>query len=196
MKIQIIRSIRKSIAIRITSKGEIVVRCPLHLSNIEIEKFIESKKDWVNKNISEIQEKISKNQKYYNYEKVLFMGEEQPFNQSIQKTKKWLKEQASIIIYENLSMLSKKTGLKFNGFRIISARKKWGSCDSSKVIKINYKLIMLPKDCINYVLIHELCHLKQMNHSTKFWNLVSKHCKNYKIIKQTLNDYSFVLELF
>ena len=95
-----------------------------------------------------------------------------------------------------LNEISNKIKIPYKSSKIISARKKWGSCGSNKEIRLNFRLVMLPIDCIDYVCIHELCHIKQMNHSKSFWNLVEKFCPNYKFIKSQISKLSFVLELF
>ena len=78
------------------------------------------------------------------------------------------------------------TKLKPEKFIIKNLKSSWGNCKSNKIITINANLIMFDMKVIKYVIIHELCHLKQMNHSDKFWSLVEKYEKNYKEIRKSM----------
>ncbi|MBO5884338.1 MAG: M48 family metallopeptidase, partial [Clostridia bacterium] len=104
--------------------------------------------------------------------------------------------QANSVILNRLDELSDKYNLVYRSAKIISARKKWGSCDNLRDININFRLVMLSPECIDYVLIHELCHTIYMNHSIKFWREVEKFVPNYEEIKQIIKQNSFTLELF
>jgi len=84
------------------------------------------------------------------------------------------KYEARKYIEERIKFISEKYDLEFNKLRITSAKTRWGSCSSIKNISFSYRLIMAPVKTIDYVIVHELAHLKQMNHSTKFWDLVEK----------------------
>ena len=80
--------------------------------------------------------------------------------------------------------LIKETGLIPNKIRIKDIKYAWGSCSSNKNITINQKLISYSEDAIRYVILHELCHLKHMNHSKEFWDLVQKYMTEYKQVKK------------
>lgn len=82
-----------------------------------------------------------------------------------------------------------KTGLYPNKISFKKMQTRWGSCSSKKNISINILLAKYDKSVIDYVILHELCHLKEMNHSYKFWQLVEKYMPNYKQIKKLLNNY-------
>jgi predicted metal-dependent hydrolase len=101
----------------------------------------------------------------------------------------WLKHRAKIFIPERVNVLSAKTGFDFSKITIRSQKTRWGSCSSSGKLSFNFKLMKHKKDVIDYVIIHELCHLKELNHSKKFWNLVSKFCPDYKVLKKELNKW-------
>lgn len=92
------------------------------------------------------------------------------------------------IIIEYIEKYSKLLNVNFNKVRIKSIKYAWGSCTSNKNITINYELIKYEKDIIEYVVVHELCHLKYMNHSNKFWDLVKKYIPEYKIIRKKLKN--------
>lgn len=216
MNIQIIRKKRKTITIRITEKGDIVISCPLAYSDENIKKVISEKQTWIAKTLKKVNNKLDINKDYYNYTKILFMGEAFDVTQQDETLrvgeinigkiksnsniknllKNWLKRQAEIKLESFLSQLSKQLGIKYKDLKIISAKKKWGSCDNKSEIRLNYKLVMLNPEYIRYVCIHELCHIKHLNHSAKFWALVEKYCPNYKKIRSEMKKTSFCLELF
>ncbi len=87
----------------------------------------------------------------------------------------WSKKQALRILSPWLQELSIETKLPYKSLTIRSQQTRWGSCSSDKKINLNYKLIFLPEPLVENVLLHELCHTKQMNHSEKFWNLMQQH---------------------
>lgn len=100
----------------------------------------------------------------------------------------YFKQQAELLINERLELISKQTSLiplKVN-IRQYSAR--WGSCNNRGEVSFNYLLMMTPLSVIDYVIIHELCHLKYLNHSRNFWQLVEKHSPSYLIAKQWLTS--------
>ena len=76
--------------------------------------------------------------------------------------------------------LSQQLGLEFNGLRIKNQKTRWGSCSAKGNINLNLRLLMTPDEAIDYVIIHELCHLKILNHSAAFWKLVESHCPDYR----------------
>lgn len=92
---------------------------------------------------------------------------------------KWYKNQARKIYLEKLAYYSEIMGLEYNQVRIKNQKTRWGSCSSKGNINLNWRVVMAPEEVINYLIIHELAHLKHMNHSTDFWNLVKKYCPDY-----------------
>lgn len=83
-----------------------------------------------------------------------------------------------------------------NQVRVKVQRSKWGSCSSEKNINLNWRLIFLEPTIIDYVIIHELCHLKHMNHSSLFWDLVETYCPDYKICEKGLKENQWVLDIY
>jgi len=101
----------------------------------------------------------------------------------------WLKEQTHNYIDERLSLLSRISGLAPKSFKVRFYKARWGSCNNRGELSFNYLLMMTPLWVIDYVIIHELCHLKHLNHSIKFWQLVNLHCPNYKEAKLWLKSH-------
>lgn len=102
---------------------------------------------------------------------------------AIRGAKKALKSQESIL-EERLESISKITGLKYKSSRYGYMKTRWGSCRSDKTITLNYHLLELRDELINYVIIHELCHTRYLNHSADFWKLVESFAPNYKAFRK------------
>ena len=148
----------KNIYIQI-KEGKVIVKAPKRVSKKEIQKIIEQKSEWIQKTL----EKESKKQ------------EKQPL---------YTKEEFKSIIEKNVKELIKQTGLMPNKITIKQIKYAWGSCSSKKNITLNLELIKYSRQAIRYVILHELCHIKYMNHSKDFWNLVEKYMPNYKQVKK------------
>lgn len=148
----------KNIYIQIKN-GKIIIKAPKRISKKEIEKIVEQKSEWIQKTL----EKESKKQK---------------------KKELYTKEEFKKIIEKNANELIEETGLKPNKITIKQIKYAWGSCSSKKNITLNLELIKYSQQAIRYVILHELCHLKYMNHSKDFWNLVEKYMPDYKQIKK------------
>ena len=148
----------KNIYIQIKD-GKVIVKAPRRVSKKEIEKILEQKSEWIQKTI----EKGTKKQ------------EKKPL---------YTKEEFKKIVEKHANELIKQTGLMPNKITIKQIKYAWGSCSSKKNITINLELIKYSKQAIRYVILHEFCHIKYMNHSKDFWNLVEKYMPNYKQVKK------------
>ena len=148
----------KNIYIQIKN-GKIIIKAPKRVSKKEIEKIVEQKSEWIQKTL----EKERKKQK---------------------KKELYTKEEFKKIIEKNANELIKETGLKPNKITIKQIKYAWGSYSSKKNITLNLELIKYSQQAIRYVILQELCHLKYMNHSKDFWNLVEKYMPDYKQIKK------------
>ncbi len=104
--------------------------------------------------------------------------------------RKALDEQANAYLPRRLQYLADMCGLHFSKIRYSNAKGRWGSCSTQGVISLNVALMNIPKEVIDYVLIHELAHTKHMNHSSSFWDLVESHYPDYKAARKQLKTYS------
>ena len=106
----------------------------------------------------------------------------------------WYRMQAVKMITERANKLSAELGLSFNRLTIRGQKTRWGSCSHKGNLSFNWKLIMAPEPVIDYVVIHELAHLKELNHTNGFWKLVAEHCPRWREHKKWLKDHQTELD--
>lgn len=214
---QIKRSATRKLTLKIDDKGDLIVTAPYNLSNSEIFTFVEQKQAWIRKKQNEIKSVLLQNQKIINLEEIFYLGKRceiklvegiksleyrnltimLPVNSNKKKLIKefFLKEAEKVLIFR-LNYLTELMKISMSGCNIISSKTKWGMCDSKKFIYLNYKLVMLPPDIIDYVIVHELSHLVQMNHSKNFWKLVEAVIPDYKKKQEVLKYCNFLIKMF
>lgn len=105
----------------------------------------------------------------------------------------WYRDQARDVITERIKFFQKMLGVEYNSINIRDQKTRWGSCSGRKNLSFNWRLIMCPQEILDYVVVHELCHLIHMNHSKKFWQEVESILPQYKIRKKWLKENSAVL---
>lgn len=106
----------------------------------------------------------------------------------------WFKAQIEDYIQQNLINFSNQMSLYASSFKVRKYKARWGSCNSRSELSFNYLLKMLPTWVVDYVIIHELCHIKHMNHSTKFWQLVAVYCPEYQSAKSWMKEHQSYLK--
>jgi len=111
------------------------------------------------------------------------------------KVAQWYARQARADFARRLELLAAKLGVPTPPLYLSSAKTRWGSCNSKGEIRLNWRLIQAPPHIIHYVVAHELAHLKEMNHSPKFWTWVEKLCPDYQAARQELKALSAQLHL-
>lgn len=99
---------------------------------------------------------------------------------------RWLVRRAHRDLVPQLEALSRELGLRYRDVRVRMQRTRWGSCSSRKSISLNAKLLLLPPELVRSVLIHELCHLAEMNHSSRFWSRVARHDPDFRVHRKSL----------
>lgn len=171
---EIIRSQRKTISLQITPAGKIVVRCPRRCSVREIQKFVESKRSWLEKHL----------------ERLAAAPQLQPFTEEELKA---LAKQAAQIIPERVAYFAPLVGVTYSRITIRSQHTRWGSCSAKGNLNFNCLLVLCPPEVLDYVVVHELCHRKELNHSAAFWSEVAKVCPDYLRQKAWLRENGGVL---
>lgn len=105
----------------------------------------------------------------------------------------WLKDQAHKLIGFKVKEFAAQMGLSYNRVILRDQKSLWGSCSLRKNLNFSWRLIMAPEPVLDYVVVHELCHLKEMSHSKKFWNLVARYCPQWPEYRRWLNRHSLEL---
>ena len=170
--VTVIRRKRKTIKIGINPDGSVYICAPLFLSDSEIEEFYNSRQRWI-----KVHSEKLKNQKEI-IEKVIKMTDDEIID---------LKNRAREYITERVEFYAKIMEVEYSGISIKVMKSRWGSCSSKKRLNFNCLLMLAPKESIDSVVVHELCHLKEMNHSKRFYELVYRYFPNYDIHHAWLN---------
>jgi predicted metal-dependent hydrolase len=189
---KIIFSKRKSVALQIGPKG-LVVRVPMRTSLKYIQQLLESKKEWIESKIKILQKKQEvKTEDFLNTENdVWLFGRkiELDMESKILDLKKFYKKELEGYLNDKLVYYANLVGVNFAEVKVKKLKSKWGSCSSKGVLVFNSSLAKCPLWIIDYVIIHELCHRKQMNHSKKFWDLVELYYPDWKQVKKWFKIY-------
>ena len=175
---QIIRSQRKTMSLEIKSDGQIIVRAPLRLSQVRIRRFVEQKQEWILKNLEKIQKRE-------------VQRETVPGLSKEERTR--LQQEACRKIPERTAYFAGKIGVSYGRITLRQQKTRWGSCSANGNLNFNWLLILAPPEVLDYVVVHELCHRRQMNHSQAFWNEVSAVLPGYKEQKKWLKDNGWKL---
>ena len=163
--VEVRRSKRKSATIKITADMQIVVFVPLYVSDNEIEKMVISKSKWIDKHMLKVQSTIDERSKL---EKITF------------EQVKELADQAVEYIPKGVKYYAEKENFVYNKITIKNLVSRWGSCSTKGNLNFNCLLMLTPDYVIDYIVVHELCHLREMNHSEKFWAEVEKIMPDYQ----------------
>ena len=223
MNIFITRTKRKKTISILIKDGNVEVKAPFNLKKNEIDAFILKKEKWIkNKILLQKKIKQLPKKKFIDGEVFKFLGKDLILKINISGEKKTyiknnyicldlksntknnkekIKKELELfyrsfsekILKEKTFIEAKKMNLKLEKIKVRSYKNRWGSCSSNGDISYNWKLIMAPEKIINYVIIHELCHLIHFNHSRNYWKEVSKKLPNYRKSKEWLksNQYLF-----
>ncbi|MEQ8197071.1 MAG: SprT family zinc-dependent metalloprotease [Clostridiaceae bacterium] len=216
MKYKIVRdNRRKKVAIKISNDNEILVLAPKNATKKQIELLVKTNENIIRDKVKEfnslkINNGSEKSQLFLMGKKIKtqisyvkeagnqlkYTGEEiqiYVFEKESDKEKaineiiaNWYKKIAKAYLSHMVQEKARVLGFNINNIRIKDVETIWGSCSSKGNINLNYRLIMMPERIISYVIIHELCHLKEMNHSKKFWTLVEGYDMNYKLHRNFL----------
>jgi len=162
---------RRGISITIKNNGEIILRAPLNTSDSEINRVISEKTPWIEKTISKVLERKNKAELLPKYT-----------DEDIKKLEFAAKSEIPKIV-ERYSMI---LGLTYNKISFRTQKTRWGSCSTKKNLNFNIAIMEAPQQVREYLVVHELAHLKHMNHSKKFWDYVEKQIPDYKIWEKWL----------
>ncbi len=208
---------RRSIGLQINEQG-LTVSMPLRASEKWLHSVLQEKARWVLDKLENWQSKQAPVQKWSDGEPLLFRGE--TFTLRIfpglfsaapqlthdeliihvvdsgnqlsinKKVLKWYKQEALRVFNECVEHFSPLMGVSPREIKLTSARTQWGSCTAQGVVRLNWQLVTMPLHLIDYVVVHELAHLQEMNHSPAFWRVVQSACPDYARVRRELRQWS------
>ena len=164
-KYTIIKSFRKSYSITVERDGTVTIRAPFFMSERKINKTIDERKEWIEK----AQNKLASRAERLNSLTPITKDEIDS-----------LKAAAKPIIEEKVHHFADKIGVEYGKITIRNQRTRYGSCSAKGNLNFNCLIMLMPNEIIDYVIVHELCHIKEMNHSRRFWNEVESVLPDYK----------------
>jgi predicted metal-dependent hydrolase len=213
---------RKTISLQINEEGKIVIYAPHHTPKWEIEKFIKRKQSWVVQKISEKEKQIKEVEKtFLPGEKFYYLGEwypleihefdhkEPPLRLSFCKFIlnkdhidgasdlfiQWYKREAKEKIVGRIDYYSHRLHLFPKGIRITNAKSRWGSCSRDNRLSFSWRIVMASLTIIDYILIHELVHIREKNHSKRFWSTLESILPDYRKHRLWLKENGHLLQV-
>lgn len=217
LQYQLERRQRRTVGLKITASG-LVIHAPKRISQHMLESLILQKADWISKKIADMSARQLPALEWRDGAELYYLGNPltlavthdarskapqfepgvlslampNPLDQAAvaRKVIQWYGKQAMADFARRLSLFSTRLGVTTPAMFLSNARTRWGSCNSRQEIRLNWRLLQAPPHIINYVVCHELAHLKEMNHSAKFWALVESIYPDYKAAEKDLKQWS------
>lgn len=163
-------ALAKKVSITINSRGAVRATIPWWVSKGNAISFVKDNKIWILDKLAETKDRKA--------ESLLQLGGKEDYLAE--------KENARTFVLQKLKQFNQFYGFSFERVAIRDQRTRWGSCSGKRNLNFNYRIIHLPIEHADYLIVHELCHLKQMNHSKDFWELVSQAIPDYRRISREL----------
>ena len=208
---QLIRSNRRSISLEVDASAKLIVKAPFFMPMGLINRFVTEKQGWIVKQIEKRSKHPKIKKQYIDGEEFLFLGnvykltignhKEIAFSDKgelhfprgltfrIQKElERFYIKQAKEIIIIRVEYHAKLMNLNYNSILFSDTRSKWGTCTSKNCLQFNWRLILAPLIVVDYVIVHELTHIKEKNHSRKFWSIVGSYKPAYRQHRKWLNE--------
>jgi len=167
----------KRMRLAVYCDASVVVTVPRGVEMSLIEKFLQEKRNWIDDKIS-----------YFTQFK------NKPITRYSEEDYKKYKDEAFALANERVTHFNQIYGFSYNDINIKNQKTRWGSCSAKGNLNFNYKIIFLPETVRDYVVVHELCHLKEFNHSRKFWNLVARTIPDITEVKLELRKWEMSLD--
>jgi hypothetical protein len=183
---------RKKLLIEIDTAGRVKVKAPKGMDEKKIQESVMARAEWIIQSLNQLETALKDNgSKVRDIEKCLYLGKEVPVSSLIEiegLTEVEIKaalmmfyfKECKRLIQDRLSFYQKAMRQKSKGFEIEDSLKRWGSCRTDGHLTFNYRLAMAPPEVMDYVVVHEVCHLKHMNHDRSFWRLLGSQIGDYK----------------
>lgn len=216
----VVRTNRRSLSLVVNKRGEFIVKAPRSMSMTQVMEFVKQKEKWVQSKKTRAESILKINSGIVGGTHILFCGKTykvEPLH-GIKKIemsddsfyypdkyddvtlkyaiKKWLTTVAKKVLPNRVEYFAKLMQIDYNLVGINNAKTMWGCCDSEFNIKLNFRLMMLPHRIIDFIIIHELCHVLEFNHSKNFYKILSSVMPDYKDCQKALKDYDYLLTLY
>lgn len=163
-------ALAKRMIVKVDARGKVRATVPWWISKRRAVSFVNENKEWILERFEELRGQSA--------ESLLHLGGREDYEQ--------FKEQARRFVLERLSYFNEFYNFAFERVAIRDQRTRWGSCSNKNNLNFNYRIVHLPKEHADYLIVHELCHLKHLNHSRDFWNLVAETIPDYRRISKEL----------
>lgn len=215
---KIVRSDRKTLSISVDTFGRLIVRAPKKYSEERIFAFLRKKEGWILRKQAERKgagtDLPPENLDGYTFlllgnqtkivvddgKKVGYDGERNiiylPREKSKERLIKWLKENAKRILTTVTKRKAEEMGVSYKSITVTSAKTRWGSCSGDNALRYTFRLLYCPKEIIDYVVVHELSHTLQHNHSKQFWQVVERYIPDWKTRRKWLKGHGILMEIF
>lgn len=215
--VNIVRTSRKNSALLVVKQGNVSVRVSKNFSIKRIQQFIEKQHTWIANQVKQQQQNLLAHKKHYvDGEQFDYLGKKYPLKITTdiscqprlhesyleiflkdaqdkdsvrQILRQWYEQQATQLICEKVTHYEKKIGVAHTSIRFRDYKSRWGACSNQSALSFNWRLIMAPNFVIDYVVIHELCHLIHQNHAPAFWREVERFMPEYQTAKRWLNKH-------
>ena len=215
---KIVKSNRKSVALAINEKGELIVRAPHRITSQEISRILEQRREWILKNQQQMSQRLGRKRSiepengtlipFCGKEYIIRLGayggieirnDELLLPNSPERKKlliAWLKKQARLAFEKSADNYSRVMGLKYSAIKLSNAKTRWGTCNVHNVIRFSWRLVMCPQAVLDYVVVHELCHIRHRNHGKGFWEDVERIDPYYKEKRKWLREHAEIIHYF
>lgn len=184
LEYQIVYSARRTLAIQIKADGSVVVRAPKRCSKALVEQFVREKQDWAAKKQMEILRNVQERE------------------QQAAQLPKWTaadyreqKMRAAWRFKQRVVYYAEQMGVSYGRITVRDQQTRWGSCSTQGNLNFNWRLILAPQEVLDYVVVHELAHRVEMNHSERFWSVVESVLPDYRQRRQWLRKHGDMLML-
>jgi len=220
MDFDIIRSRRKTIAVEITKEGGVLVRAPLKIARREVLDFVHQNRAWIARKLAQASKLQAERtlRRFQEGEPFPFLGEQHhlryvPGGEYLRKEngefllgadlssraedlfRTWYRARAREILEDRVAHFALQMGLSCRSVRITDAKERWGSCNAAGSLNFAWRLVMAPPPVIDYVIVHELAHLVEMNHSRRFWGRLGRILPDYAERRKWLRQNEHLMNL-
>ena len=211
---------RRKLTISVERDRSVIVHAPASMSDSEIREYVDAKRQWLHEKVNHPQ-KYSElphppGKELVNGEAALYLGSEYPIHVDRAATavvfdhrfivpskasatrkavlREWYVAQAHELLIPRVAQHARGLGVTFSEVRVVDDRYRWGSCTVRNVVRINWRLIKAPMFVIDYVIVHELAHLLELNHTERFWNIVRTQAPSAEKARVWLKRHGQLLE--